>query len=81
METNFSFGNFPISKTGAHSINNKKGQQGHMAQHKVCFVDIIAQIGTHSSPKASSKCKNISNMNRPIKVRITDRSPAGSSKF
>ena len=80
MENGLSFGNLPIPKMGAQSFNNKKGQQGHTAQRNVCFADIIAQIGTPSSPKAISKCKNRSNMDRPIKVRITERNPAGSSK-
>ena len=80
MENGLSFGNLPIPKMDAQSFNNKKGQQRHTAQRNVCFADIIAQIGTSSSPKAISKCKNRSNMDRPIKVRITERNPAGSSK-
>ena len=80
MENGLSFCNLPIPKMGAQSFNNKKGQQGHTAQRNVCFADIIAQIGTPSSPKAISKCKNRSYMDRPIKVRITERNPAGSSK-
>ena len=80
VETELSFGNMPIPENHHVSARNSYTDivQG-TTKRKICFADIIADIGTPSSPKVSLKRRSLDD--QPISVRITGRNTSSKTRL
>ena len=80
VETELSFGNMPIPENHHVSARNSYTDivQG-TTKRKICFADIIADIGTPSSPKVSLKRRSLDD--QPISVRITGRNASSKTRL